>query len=72
MFSETERGKILRFEVICFIPGNFEAVSPLNLNCCYHGRSTFVGNNALLPSDIRAILPAQRFWWVTGLWLGVM
>ena len=25
MFSETEPGKILRFEVICYIPGNFEA-----------------------------------------------
>ena len=47
MFSETERGKILRFEVICYIPGNFEAGNSLNLNCCNHGRSTFVGNNAL-------------------------
>ena len=72
MFSETERGKILRFEVICFIPGNFEAGNSLNHNCCNHGRSTFVGNNTLLPSDIRAMLPAQRFWWVTVLWLDVM
>ena len=31
MFSETERGKILRFEVICYIPGNFEAGNSLNL-----------------------------------------
>ena len=67
MFSEMERGKILRFEVICYIPGN-----SLNLNCCDHGHSTFVGNNALLPSDVRAMLPAQRFWWVTVLWLEVM
>ena len=72
MFSEMERGKILRFEVICFIPGNFEAGNSLNHNCCNHGRSTFVGNNTLLPSDIRAMLPAQRFWWVTVLWLDVM
>ena len=67
MFSETEPGKILRFEVICYIPGN-----SLNHNCCNHGRSTFVGNNALLPSDARAMLPAQRFWWATVLWLDVM
>ena len=31
MFSETERWKILRFEVICYIPGNFEAGNSLNL-----------------------------------------
>ena len=72
MFSETERWKILRFEVICYIPGNFEAGNSLNLNCCNHCHSTFVGNNALLPSDIRAMSPAQRFWWVTVLWLDVM
>ena len=72
MFSETERWTILRFEVTCYIPGNFEAGNSLNLNCCNHGRSTFVGNNALLPSDVRAMLPAQRFWWVTVLWLDVM
>ena len=72
MFSETEQGKILRLKLICYIPGNFDAGNSLNLNCCNHGRSTFVGNNALLPSDIRAMLPAQRFWWVTVLWLEVM
>ena len=32
MFSEMEQGKILRFEVICYIPGNFEAGNSLNLN----------------------------------------
>ena len=42
MFSETERWKILRFEVICYIPGNFEAGNSLNLNCCNRGRSTLI------------------------------
>ena len=40
----------------------------------YH-RSTFVGNSALLPSDIIidfTMLPNQRFWWKTVLLLDVM
>ena len=31
MFSEAERRKVLRSEVICYIPGNFEAGNSLNL-----------------------------------------
>lgn len=37
--------------------------------------STFVGNSALLPSDMIidfAMLPVQRFWWKTVLLLDVM
>ena len=40
----------------------------------YH-LSTFVGNSALLPSDMIidfAMLPVQRFWWKTVLLLDVM
>ena len=43
MFSEAERRKLLRFEVICYIPGN-----SLNLAVMVVMHSTFVGNNALL------------------------
>ena len=37
-------------------------------------RSTFMGNNALLPSDVIdfAMLPAQRFWQETVSLLDVM
>ena len=48
MFSEAERRKLLRFEVICYIPGNFGAGNSLNLAVTVVMHSTFVGNNALL------------------------
>ena len=35
-------------------------------------RSTFAGDSALLPSDVFAMLPAQRFWRETVLLLDVM
>ena len=72
MFSEAERRKVLRSEVICYIPGNFEAGNSLNLAVTVVVQHLLVTINALLPTDIRAMLPAQRFWWETVLLLDVM
>ena len=51
--------------MICYIAGKFEDGNSLNLTVtAVVGKYYFVGNSALLPSEVKdfATLPTQRFW----------